>query len=130
MRTVLVLCLVLGGCYPKRDLPVEQINRLTSVGELMDVQGTVADPQFKKIDQPTYSDTDFVAFADAGERIGATSAKLKEFSRGAEFAQLADELNRNAKALEDAAVARDAKAASKALSDMKATCRSCHQKFK
>jgi cytochrome c556 len=131
MRIVLVLAaLAATACFPKRDLPADQIQKLTKLEELMDVQATLADPQFKKAGQSSYSDAEFATFADVGARIQVTSGRLKEFTKGPEFDTLAAQLNTNAKALADAAAAKDAAGASKALGDMKATCKTCHSKFK
>lgn len=118
------------ACAPKRDIPVEQIPKVASLEELMDVQATVADPQFKKIDAASYGDADWAAFTDAGSRIQATSTKAKEFSKGPGFDALADRLNEKAKALSAAAAAKDQKAASLALTEMRATCKECHSQFK
>jgi cytochrome c556 len=131
MRIVLALVvLAAAGCFPKRDLPADQIGKLTKLAEIMDVQATIADPQFKKIGQASYTDADFTSFADVGARIQATSLRIKEFSKGPGFDELAVQLNTQAKALADAAQAKDAAAASKAMSEMKATCKTCHQKFR
>jgi hypothetical protein len=131
MRIVLVLAaLAAAACFPKRDLPADQIAKLNKLEQLMDVQATIADPQFKKIGQTNYVDADWASFADVGARIQATSLRIKEFSKGPAMDELAMQLNSQAKALADAAQAKDAAGASKALSDMKATCKSCHQKFR
>src|SRR5262245_61089311 len=90
MRITLVLSpLVAMGCLHKRDLPADQIGKLTKLDELMEVQATLADPQFKKAGQPSYSDADFATFADVGTRLQVTSARLKEFSKGPGFDELA-----------------------------------------
>ena len=118
------------ACVPKRDVPANEIPKLTALKDVMDVQATVADPQFGKAGQATYTDADWSAFADVSTRIQATSTKAKEFSKGPEFDQFADRLNGTAVALGKAAEAKDAAGASKALTDMKATCKECHKKFK
>jgi cytochrome c556 len=131
MRPTLIACaLFVCACVPQRNLPPDQINQLTKLEQVMDVQSTIADPQFKKIGLPSYTDADFAAFADVGARIQTTSAKVKQFSKGPGFDQLANQLSDHAKALADAAAAKDAAAASKALADMKATCKTCHKQFK
>ncbi len=122
--------LSIASCVPKRDLPPDQITKLTKLDEVMDVQATVADPQFKKAGEASYTDTDWAGFADMGSRIQVTAGKAKEFSKGPEFDKLADQLAEKAKALSAAATAKDAGAASTALTDMKATCKACHSKFK
>ena len=120
----------IAACVPKRDLPPDQITKLTKLDEVMDVQATVADPQFKKIGEPTYVDADWAAFTDLGSRIQVTAAKAKDFSKGPDFDKLADQLAGKAKALSAAAAAKDAGGASTALTEMKATCKECHSKFK
>src|SRR3954447_27041026 len=120
--------LALAGCFPKRDLPASEVPKLAKLEEVMDVQATVMDPQFKKIGQPTYSDADWAAFADASARVQATSTKIKDFSKGPEFDALAMQLNTRAGERGDAANAKDAAASSKALAEMKDPCRTCHKK--
>lgn len=116
-----------AACVPHRDVPAADIPKLTSLKDLMDVQATVADPQFKKIgEEAKYTDADYAAFEDVATRIDATSTKAKSFSKGPEFDKFADELNAKAKALGDAAKAKNGKASSDALASMKATCKACH----
>jgi cytochrome c556 len=119
-----------ASCVPHRDLPPDQINQLTKLDDVMDVQATVSDPQFSKRDQTTFSDADWAAFADMGNRIQVTSLKIHQFSKGPEFDQLADKLHTGAQNLSAAATAKDAPKASATLGDMKATCKECHSKFK
>jgi len=126
----LALVFVLAACVPKKDLPPDQITKLTKLDDVMDVQATIADPQFKKAGQGSYSDAEFAAFADMGARLQTTALKAKEFTKGAGFDELANQLASQARSLADAAAAKDAGAAAKALTDMKATCKTCHQKFK
>ena len=125
-----VSALSLVACVKQRNLSTDEIPKLTKLDDVMDVQSTIADPQFKKIGQATYSDADWAAFADTLARISATSLKIKDFSKGAGFDALAMQLSEKAKALGDAATAKDTAAASKALAEMKATCKSCHKQFK
>ena len=127
---LLVAALALFACVPHRDVPANDIPKLTALKDVMHVQATVADPQMSKAGQASYTDADWAAFADVATRIQATSTKAKEFSKGPEFDQLADRLNGTAVALGKATEAKDAAAASKALGDMKATCKECHKKFK
>lgn len=115
---------------PHRDVASADVPKLTSLEDLMDVQATVADPQMKKAGSATYSDADFAAFQDVSNRIQATSTKAKEFSKGPEFDQFADRLHETAAKLGTAATAKDAKGSSDALTEMKATCKGCHDKFK
>jgi hypothetical protein len=131
MRLLFVVAaLSLAGCVPHRDLGADQIPTLAKLDDVMDVQATVADPQFKKIGQPSYSDADWAGFIDAALRIDVASAHLKDFSKGSDFDALAMQLNQHAKELAVAANAKDAPGASKALAEMKDTCKACHKKFK
>jgi cytochrome c556 len=115
---------------PVRNTPIADIPKITSLGELMDNQATVADPQMKKAGQGNYSDADYAAFAEVGARIDATSSHIKDFTKGPEFDAFALKLNGTAKALAAAAAAKDAAKSGAALADMKATCKACHSKFK
>jgi cytochrome c556 len=115
---------------PMKNTPVAEIPKLTSLEDVMDNQATVADPQMKKAGQPSYADADWAAFADMSTRLQATSLKIKDFSKGADFDALAMQLNAKAKALGDAAAAKDVAGASGALTDIKATCKQCHSKFR
>ena len=115
---------------PQRDVPAGDVPKLTSLMDLMDVQATIADPQMKKAGNATYADADYAAFAEVSNRIQATSAKAKEFTRGPDFDKLADQLHETAAKLGTAAAAKDAKGSSDALVAMKATCKECHSKFK
>jgi cytochrome c556 len=115
---------------PKNYTPVEGIAKITSLAELMDVQATAADPQFGKASQESFSDAEFTALAETGAKIDATSKHLKSFSKGAEFDALGVKLNEQANGLSKAAEAKDAAGARKALTEMKATCKECHSKFR
>ena len=132
MRPSLLLVCVsfAASCVPHRDLPPDQINQLTKLDDVMDVQATVSDPQFKKAGETSYADADWAAFADMGNRIQVTSQKIHQFSKGPEFDQLADRLHTGAQNLSAAASAKDAAKASATLTEMKATCKECHSKFK
>lgn len=122
---------LLAACGPPhRDLPPAEIDKLDDLSKVMDVQATLADPQFKKVDQVTYGDEDWASFADVGSRIQVTSKKIHQFTKGPEFDRFADRLHGTAEALSTAASAKDAHAASDALRSMKATCKACHSKFK
>jgi cytochrome c556 len=127
---VSIAVLLAAACVPHRDLQPDQIDKLGALDDVMDVQATVADPQFKKAGQEKYDDADWTAFADVGNRIQATSRKIHQFSKGPEFDAFADRLHGNAEALSKAAAAKDAKGASEALVAMKTTCKECHSKFK
>lgn len=132
MRKIVLASLVLLlGCAPNMNTPLGEIPKLTSLDHVMDNQKTSADPQFAKIDAATFSDADFASFAQSAERLQATSLKTKEFAKGrAEFEALAEKINEKAKALGTAAAAKDAAGAKAALTEMKATCKECHSKFR
>jgi len=115
---------------PKNNVPLEDIPKIAKLKDLMDAQATFADPQFKKIGKAPYGDADFASFADTGKKIDATSTKLKDFSMGGTFDELAARLNEKARALEAAGEAKDAAAAEKALTEMKATCKECHKTWR
>ncbi|AKU96157.1 hypothetical protein AKJ09_02821 [Labilithrix luteola] len=134
MKNSVAFAVLLGlaafACVPHRDVPAQDVPKLKDLEEVMQVQATVADPQFKKIGESSLTEADFVAFADVSNRIQATSVKTKEFSKGPGFDALADQLHEKAVALGTAAAAKDAKASSDALSAMKTTCKECHSKFR
>jgi cytochrome c556 len=132
MRKILALSLavVAFSCVPNKNTPLAEIGKLTKLDDVMDNQATTADPQFKKIGATGLGDADFAAFAEAAERLQATSLKTKDFSKGPDFDALAMKLNEKAKALGVAAKAKDGAAASAALTEMKATCKECHSKFR
>lgn len=116
---------------PTRDVKADDVPKLTSLKDLMDVQATIADPQFKKVgDQATYTDADYANFAEVSNRILATSAKAKEFSKGPDFDRLCDALHDRAEKLGAAAKAKDGKASSDGLAAMKAVCKECHSKHR
>lgn len=125
------LPLLAVGCVPKREVVLADIPKLAKMEDVMFAQANVADPQFKKIGQASYSDVDYAAFVDAGQKLQATAQKTRSsFSKGAEFDQLAARLEDFAKQLTTAGEGKNASAASQALADMKATCKSCHKKFR
>jgi hypothetical protein len=130
MRKMLLLAVLALGCVKQQHTPVADIAKLTSLDDVMDNQATTMDPQFKKIGGAKFEDADFAAFADAAERLNATTLKIKDFSKGPDFDALAMKLNGKAKALGAAATAKDTAAANGALGDMKATCKECHSKFR
>jgi hypothetical protein len=128
--SLLFAAILCAACVPKRDLQPDQIDKLEKLDDVMDVQATVADPQFKKVGGISYSDTDWAAFADMGNRLQSTSHKILQFTKGPDFDKLANQLHANAESLSAAAKTKDAKAASDALAQTKATCKECHSKFK
>lgn len=137
MRSALFVAVVLSGALglvscgpPKLITPVPEIPKLATLTEVMDNQATTADPQFKKMGNDTFTDEDFTGFAQASERLLATSLKMKDFSKGDEFNALAMKVHDQADALGKAASAKDGKAAAAALKEMKAACKECHSKFR
>lgn len=121
----------LAACGPPvNNTPVEGIPKITSLTELMDVQATTADPQFGKASQESFTDAEFTALAETGAKIDATSKQLKTFGKGPEFDALGLKLNEQANGLSKAAASKDAAGARAALTEMKATCKECHSKFR
>ena len=121
----------LASCGPPKNYtPADQVPKLPTLKEVMDVQATAADPQFKKMDDASHGDDDFAQFADTATKIDATSKHIKDFSKGPEFDAFADQLNAKAALLAKAAAAKDAAGANAALQDMKATCKACHSQFR
>ncbi len=129
MNRLAALVLV-ASCVPHRDLPADQIEKLDKLDKVMDVQATIADPQFAKAGQDAYTDADWAAFADVSARLQVTSKKAHEFSKGPEFDKLADTLHDKAANLGTVAAAKDVHGTSDALLSIKATCKECHSKFK
>lgn len=117
---------------PHRDVAAADVPKLTNLKELMDVQATIADPQFKKVgDEATYTDADYANFEEVSNRILATSTKAKEFSKGnADFERLCDALHDRAEKLGAAAKAKNGKASSDGLAEMKKVCKECHSKHR
>ncbi len=133
MKKLLLAVALVGGAAcgpPMKNTPVEEIPKLTKLQDVMDNQATVMDPLFKKIGQTSYSDEEWAALTAAAAKVQATSLKIKDFSKGAEFDALATKLNQQAAALSSSYATKDASAASTALGDMKATCKECHKKFR
>jgi len=131
VAALFLACAGSAACAPPhRDYSPDQIEKLGELQQVMDVQATVADPQFKKIDKSSYDEADWAAFTDMGNRIQVTSRKAKQFSKGPGFDALADRLHDDAEKLSAAAAAKDARAASDTLAAIKATCKECHSKFR
>ena len=132
-RLMLAAALVAGAAAcgpPMKQTPIEEIPKLTKLDDVMDNQATVMDPLFKKIGQTTYSDADWAAVTAAAAKVQATSLKIKDFSKGAEFDALAMKLNQQAGELGNTYASKDAAAANTTLAAMKATCKECHKKFR
>lgn len=115
---------------PIKNTPIPEIAKLATLTDVMDNQATTADPQFSKMGNETFTDEDYAGFAQASERLVATSLKTKDFSKGPEFDAFAMKVHDKAEALGKAAAAKDAKGASAALTEMKAACKECHSKFR
>lgn len=128
---IAVLLTAAAACGPPiKNTPVEEIPKLTKLDDVMDNQATVMDPLFKKIGQATFSDGDWAELTAAAAKLQATSLKIKDFSKGAEFDALAMKLNQQATDLGNSYASKDAVGANTALTNMKATCKECHKKFR
>ncbi|MEO6951686.1 MAG: cytochrome c [Polyangia bacterium] len=130
LLAVLSLSAALCACAPHREVTPDQVQALTKLTDVMDAQSTYADPLFAKRNQKSFSDAEFASMVDASARLQATSLKAKDFSKGPGFDALAVQLHDQAAALGAAGQSKDAAAASKALSDMKHTCKECHSRFR
>jgi cytochrome c556 len=120
-----------SACAPARaaKTPIADLANLSSLDAVMEEQEHTAEPHFPKAAAETLSDDDLATLADVGDRLVATSARTKAFSKGPEFDALAEQLGGHAKALADAARAKDVAATKKALGEVHATCDACHSKF-
>ena len=130
MRIAPLLLATLVGCAaPRRPMAVEAVSGVKTLEELMRVQATYADPQFRKIDD-VLAEADFAALIDAAQHLQAAARRLPAFSKGAEFDALTGRLDEQAHSLESAARAKDASAARQALTAMRQVCKSCHTRFR
>jgi cytochrome c556 len=133
MKRLAIALIVVGAAAcgpPIKNTPVEEIPKLTKLDDVMDNQATVMDPLFKKIGQNTFTDDDWAQLTAGAAKLQATSLKIKDFSKGAEFDALAMKLNQLATDLGNSYASKDAMAANNALTNMKATCKECHKKFR
>jgi hypothetical protein len=131
MKNLLVVAILLAACGPKKQLEIADIPKLKDLGEVMSAQAQAMDPLFKKTDQASFADAEWVMIADSAARVQATAAKVKEsFGKGGEFDRLDLQLADQARRLADAAQAKNAADAGKLLGEMKATCKACHKKFR
>ena len=132
---VLLLLGLLPACVPRptQSYTIEQIPQIPSLKEVMRVQAGTMDPLFKKRGQTSFTPAEFTTLAEAGRRIEATSAAVRDkFAAGRPpgFATFAGQLNGQAADLSAAAQAQDAAKTSAALRAMKETCRGCHKEFR
>ena len=118
------------GCVPKREVTIEEVPSIKKLDDLMAAQSTIADPQFKKRDQATFTDAELTNLVDVSAKIQATSLHIKDFSKGAGFDALAVKLHDDAAALGTAASAKDAAGVRASLTAMKNTCKECHKQFR
>jgi cytochrome c556 len=126
-KHLLVAALVLApACFKPRDSKLDEIPKLASLAEVMQANETIAGPQWKMIGDESYEADDWTRASDASARLVALSERAKEFSRGEAFDKHRANWEGHAKALGAAAEKKDAAAASKALEDLKATCKACH----
>ena len=133
MRQLMLAFVVAGiaACGPPlKNTPVAEIPKLTKLDDVMDNQATAMDPLFKKIGQTSFNDEEWAALTAAATRVQATSLKIKDFTKGAEFDALAMKLNQGATELSNSYATKDAASANKALEGMKVTCKECHKKFR
>ena len=119
------------SCAPSHIMTNAEVPQATKLGDVMWSQAQVMDPSFKKIDAAAYSDADWAAFQEAGERLQITTAKIKQsFSKGPEFDAFADQLATHGKELMAASQSKDPAAAKAALTASRDTCRACHKQFR
>jgi hypothetical protein len=130
MRLCALVLLFAAACAPKRVVSVEEVPKIGKLGELMDVQATVADPQFKKIGRSAFTDDDLRGLAEMAQKLAATSLHIRDFSKGSEFDALAMRLHDHADALGQKVASRDLSATQTELSEIKATCKQCHKRFR
>jgi cytochrome c556 len=130
MKRILGIALLLAACGPKKQVQVNEIATMKDLGDVMKVQAQAMDPLFKKADQTSFTDDEWMRIADSAARIAATTTKVKEFSKGKGFDDLDMQLADQARKLGDAAQAKNAADAAKLLGEMKATCKSCHKQFR
>ncbi len=131
IRLVPVLAVLWAGCRSARLLSNAEIPASQNIKDVMWTQAELADPAFKKISAPIYTDADWVALIATGKRLQISSAKIKrDFSKGPDWNALADHLSNGASGLTTAAEARDGKAVTAALIATRNSCRACHKQFK
>lgn len=130
-RAVALLSVVaMAACVPYVNPSMDQIAELGSLRETMDAQAAITDSVWTKASEPQYSDTDWEILKDVGVRIQATADRSRAWSRGQLFDTYAIQLMRDGAALANAVDQRDHDLAAKAVSDMRQTCRACHDNVK
>lgn len=131
-RTLVLFCVaaISAGCVPYVNPSMDQIAELGSLRETMDAQAAITDAVWTKAAEPQYSDTDWEILKDVGVRIQATADRSRAWSRGQLFDTYAIQLMKDGAALASAVDQRDHDLAAKALSDMRQTCRACHDNVK
>ena len=116
-----VAALLFLACVPKpaKAYSPDEVGKLESLEELMRINAAKADPLFGKAGQTSFTDSEWAAMADAGVLIEASGKRTAERFKGQGefddgFADYGNQLAAQAKALADAAGAKDAAGASKA----------------
>lgn len=125
-----VVAVVTAGCIGQHDLPPQEIEKLARLSDVMRVQESVAEPQFKKLGTGQYSDADWAELTDTSVRIKSTSRKMLQFSKGPEFDLMARQEESAANKLGAAAAAKSTEAANSALTEMQNACKACHARFR
>lgn len=121
-----------AGCLraPKQTYPVDQIQQIESLEEIMRVQAQAMDPLFRKRSQTTFSPDELTQFGAAAQRLQATAATLRQKFAAKykpSFVTYADALGQSAADLATAATAADPARTAAALGAIRDTCRGCHR---
>lgn len=138
LRMLAASALLVGvsvGCVPKpkQEYTNDQLKQVASLEELMRVQAQTMDPQFAKIGQGSFTDSEFAAAATAGQRIKASAEEIRDRmsnGRPPSFSAFAGELATRAGELITAANGKDATGISTALGAIRTTCRACHKEHR
>lgn len=120
------IALLGGACFKPLDAPLADIPKLASLEDVMHANETVGSQTFKLGGKDAYEASELATLSQNGARFAALGERGKAFSRGPIYDKYSDQLASQGKALAAAAEAKDAKAASQAISDIKGTCKSCH----
>lgn len=125
------LAILLAGCAPTHFLSNAEIPTAKKLKDVMWAQAELADPVFKKINAPAFTEADWEAFTAAGKRLQITSARIKhDFSKGDDWNAMAAHLSNGANELVAAAEAKDSTAVTAALNATRNSCRICHKRFR